>query len=367
MSFRFRRSFKIAPGLRLNVGKRGVSLSAGVRGAHVTVGRTGVTQSIGIPGTGLSFTSRRGRSRRRVSQSARSVESSAPAPVIAADRFGIFAAPIPETAGRARMALFIAAGLSLCAVFIVSEPYRPVTTVTAVGLFVIGLVCQSRGTLERREQARVQQLARAELTRRIDGFATAVAGLTAVDERLTPERLRGVLAKQRTLGLTDLEVAMYRTDVLQATAELLEFEAGCGGHLPAVAGHEQYVSPDVCYFVGAAIYDKRGDNDPSGTLYLTNARAVFGSADGLVTTPWTKVVATTRSGRTVSIQRRDRQTPYLFVFGGYAEAMKADFVARNILAAPTGALAIGASEIVSEDVRRQPSAPLSSILLGRSS
>ena len=65
---------------------------------------------------------------------------------------------------------------------------------------------------------------------------------------------------------------MCRPDMLRAIAELLEFEAGCGGHLPAITGHEAYVSPDVCYFVGAAIYDKRGDNDPSGTLYLTNAR-----------------------------------------------------------------------------------------------
>ena len=86
---------------------------------------------------------------------------------------------------------------------------------------------------------------------------------------------------------------MFRTDVLQAIAELLEFEAGCGGQLPAIAGHEPFVSPDVCYFDGAAIYDRRGDDDPSGTLYLTNARAVFASADGLVTTPWAKVVTAT--------------------------------------------------------------------------
>jgi hypothetical protein len=176
-----------------------------------------------------------------------------------------------------------------------------------------------------------------------------------------------VLAKQQTLGLTDLEVATFRTDVLQAIADLLDFEAGCGGHLPPIAGHEAYVSPDVCYFSGATIYDKRGDNDPSGTLYLTNARAIFASSDGLVTTPWTKVVTATRNGRTVSIQRRDRQTPYLFVCAGYAEAMKADFVARNILAARTGALTIGATEIVSEDLRRPPNAisgALSKILLG---
>lgn len=58
MAFRFRRSVKIAPGLRVNFGKRGVSLSAGVRGASVTVGSRGTYGNVGIPGTGLSYRSR---------------------------------------------------------------------------------------------------------------------------------------------------------------------------------------------------------------------------------------------------------------------------------------------------------------------
>ena len=52
---RFRRTIKIAPGLRLNVGKRGVSVSAGVRGARVTLGKGRVTRTVGLPGTGLSW------------------------------------------------------------------------------------------------------------------------------------------------------------------------------------------------------------------------------------------------------------------------------------------------------------------------
>jgi hypothetical protein len=56
MGFRFRRSIRILPGLRLNIGKRGVSVSAGVRGAHVTVGHGQVRETVGLPGTGLSYT-----------------------------------------------------------------------------------------------------------------------------------------------------------------------------------------------------------------------------------------------------------------------------------------------------------------------
>jgi hypothetical protein len=56
MGFRFRRSVKILPGIRLNFGKRGVSTSIGVRGAHVTFGRTGTRTTFGLPGSGLSYT-----------------------------------------------------------------------------------------------------------------------------------------------------------------------------------------------------------------------------------------------------------------------------------------------------------------------
>ena len=58
MAFRFRRSIRLAPGLRLNLGKRGVSLSAGVRGASVTLGKNGTYANVGIPGTGLSVRNR---------------------------------------------------------------------------------------------------------------------------------------------------------------------------------------------------------------------------------------------------------------------------------------------------------------------
>ncbi len=55
MAFRFQRRIKIAPGIRLNVSKGGVGLSAGPRGASVSVGRRGLYGNVGVPGTGLSF------------------------------------------------------------------------------------------------------------------------------------------------------------------------------------------------------------------------------------------------------------------------------------------------------------------------
>ena len=56
MGFRFRKSVKIAPGVRLNIGKKSVGISAGVKGARVSVNSKGrVTKTVGIPGTGLSY------------------------------------------------------------------------------------------------------------------------------------------------------------------------------------------------------------------------------------------------------------------------------------------------------------------------
>ncbi len=56
MVLRFRRSIKVFPGVHVNIGKRGISTSFGVRGAHITVSDRGTRTTLGMPGTGLSAT-----------------------------------------------------------------------------------------------------------------------------------------------------------------------------------------------------------------------------------------------------------------------------------------------------------------------
>lgn len=53
MGVRFRKYIALAPGLRLNVSKTGVSLKAGPRGASVNFGRRGTFMNASAPGTGL--------------------------------------------------------------------------------------------------------------------------------------------------------------------------------------------------------------------------------------------------------------------------------------------------------------------------
>ncbi len=76
MAFRFRKSVKIAPGVRLNLGKKGGSLTVGKRGASVNLGSRGVHSNIGLPGTGLSYRSRiAGKTAKSKTQSSRTSSS----------------------------------------------------------------------------------------------------------------------------------------------------------------------------------------------------------------------------------------------------------------------------------------------------
>ncbi len=56
MPLRFWRRARIAPGVTINLGKRGASVSLGPRGAKATFGRSGVRQTVGLPGSGLFVT-----------------------------------------------------------------------------------------------------------------------------------------------------------------------------------------------------------------------------------------------------------------------------------------------------------------------
>lgn len=57
MGLNFRKSIKIAPGIRVNISKKGLSsVSVGGKGARVNVSKKGTRTTVGIPGTGLTYT-----------------------------------------------------------------------------------------------------------------------------------------------------------------------------------------------------------------------------------------------------------------------------------------------------------------------
>jgi hypothetical protein len=57
--FRFRKRIKLFPGLWLNASKRGISASIGGRGATVNISKKGVRETVSVPGTGISYQTKR--------------------------------------------------------------------------------------------------------------------------------------------------------------------------------------------------------------------------------------------------------------------------------------------------------------------
>ena len=53
MGIRFRKSIKLAPGVRMNLSGSGISFGLGPRGASINIGKRGTYLNTGIPGTGL--------------------------------------------------------------------------------------------------------------------------------------------------------------------------------------------------------------------------------------------------------------------------------------------------------------------------
>ena len=58
MGLNFRKSLSIGKLFRINFSKKGLGVSAGLKGARISVNREGVRESVSLPGTGLSWSER---------------------------------------------------------------------------------------------------------------------------------------------------------------------------------------------------------------------------------------------------------------------------------------------------------------------
>jgi hypothetical protein len=69
MGFSYRKSFKLAPGVRMTVSKSGLGYSVGGKGVRVTKRvRGGVQTTLHVPGTGLGYTTTSSASTRKQSK-----------------------------------------------------------------------------------------------------------------------------------------------------------------------------------------------------------------------------------------------------------------------------------------------------------
>src|SRR5512141_812321 len=54
MPVRIRKTFKLFPGVKVNMSKGGVSFTVGAKGYHLNFSKRGVRQTVGLPGSGIS-------------------------------------------------------------------------------------------------------------------------------------------------------------------------------------------------------------------------------------------------------------------------------------------------------------------------
>ena len=81
MGFRFHRSVKILPGVKININKKSSSITFGPKGAHYTINSKGkLTTTVGLPGTGLSYTTSTQKKHSRTATPTNATAGNKPAP-----------------------------------------------------------------------------------------------------------------------------------------------------------------------------------------------------------------------------------------------------------------------------------------------
>jgi len=211
-------------------------------------------------------------------------------------RFGIEPVPVSSSAGRVRVGAFIVGAVMLAAGGI-----SPTFASLGVFLIVIAFAFPSRQTVHNRVTEQHRRAVQEELDRRL-----ARVKLVAERDDATADQLRATLKLIETLELDDADFAPGVLEGVRARAELLDLEerARSEDGLPVVPGHERVLESEPCFFVASAVYDKRGDDDPTGTLYLYSSRsAAVTSGDCRRTTPCLRS-STQRSPRSSAKRRR---------------------------------------------------------------
>jgi hypothetical protein len=128
----------------------------------------------------------------------------------------------------------------------------------------------------------------------------------------------------------DVEIEREMLDALQDLGELTAAVRAAG--LPVVETGHRAVGTDRCHFT-APVSMPDEPAQPSGRLLLTSARAIFvGGANGAAA-PWHSVGEALHVDRDVVLVRSDREKLYRFRCNTFSDALRAAFLARELMAA----------------------------------
>jgi hypothetical protein len=127
----------------------------------------------------------------------------------------------------------------------------------------------------------------------------------------------------------DLEIELEMLEALQQAAALHASIAERG--LPLVETGHRVVGSDTCHFL-APVSLPDDTAQPSGRLFLTNARVIFaGGAVRTITAPWHAITRPTHTDRDLVLVRTDGSAVYRFRLNSYADALCAAIVARQLV------------------------------------
>lgn len=181
---RFRKSIRIAKGVRVNLSKSGIGMSAGTKGFRVGMGPRGAYRSVGIPGTGLysvDYMKSGGRTRK---ESAATTATASPSTNKSLASQIYMELPTPKQMGLAAPHTFGYWATAIFLALLFRTSWGPFAGVALIGLWVVNL---------KREPVRLGKVYANARSKVIVGeFQEALELLNGLAGKVSPELLSSV-------------------------------------------------------------------------------------------------------------------------------------------------------------------------------
>jgi hypothetical protein len=135
-------------------------------------------------------------------------------------------------------------------------------------------------------------------------------------------------------GFPEEEIEIER-EMLDGISQLVQLRCTVEATgIPIIETGHRVVGRDTCHF-STPVSMPDDASQPSGRLFLTNARVIFAGGARATTVAWHAVGEVVHGDRDVVLVRRDRDTIYRFRCNSFADAMCGAFLARRLASTRT--------------------------------
>jgi hypothetical protein len=128
----------------------------------------------------------------------------------------------------------------------------------------------------------------------------------------------------------EIEIEHEMLDALRELGELTAMVRQTG--LPAIETGHRVVGSERCHFTAPASMPDESAQ-PSGRLLLTSGRAIFAGGGAGAAVPWHSVADARQVERDLVLIRSDREQLYRFRCNSFTDALRAAFIAGELIAA----------------------------------